>query len=87
MQMLNFDSGRVLHQIAQIEMGADEIAELRRKASNARDRLRDSWHGDASAAYLGKLEEFVSLLEANESRLRRDAAVFRTKVSELMAIG
>lgn len=83
MQSFDFDSGRVLHQISQMESSANEIANLRRRVSSACDTLRNAWQGEASAAYIRRLEEYMGLLEVNENRIRRDAAAYRRRVDEI----
>lgn len=84
MQSFDFDSDRVLHQISQMETSADEIANLRKRVSSTCDTLRNAWQGEASAAYIKKLEEYMGLLEVNENRIRNDADAYRRRVDEIM---
>ena len=85
MLSIDIDFGLAYRQADDIMRCADELLRQYRNLGMSIVDVRDSWQGDASAAYIEKLEAFGSQLQADAARCRELAAAFRAKVDEIKA--
>ena len=70
--MLNFDYNRAMSQVRELRAIADEM-EKNKKLSNAMDKLKTAWEGQASKDFQKKCEDLAQLIR-NEVKNIRDIA-------------